>query len=180
MYFNLLRWSGNAIRNSGRVIALGPRQIGWFIWWCVLDQRISMWTGLLGPAAALLNLFWGDPGLSLVYVAWICVTRLLLAMPLFAYEGRIRPVFPLFLYLNQLANSLIKGYLTFRPATQRWLNRGDQRADAAPSALARFRERMADYVMVVWMTAMAVGLALYIGILRRPTWDTLWNALHGG
>ena len=180
MRFNLLRWSGNAIRNSGRVIALGPRRIGWFIWWCVLDQRVSLWTGLLGPAAALLNLFWGDPGFPLVYVAWVCVTRLLISIPLFAYAGEVRPAFPLFLYLNQFANSVIKGYLTFRPATQRWLNRGDQRGGAAPSALGRFRERMADYVMVVWVTAMALGMALYIGILRRPTWDTLWNVLHGG
>jgi glycosyltransferase Alg8 len=180
MRFNLLRWSGNAIRNSGRVIGLGPRRIGWFIWWCVLDQRVSMWTGLLGPAAALLNLFWGDPGFPLVYVAWVCFTRMLIAIPLYAYAGEIRPAFPLFLYLNQLANSLIKGYLTFRPATQRWLNRGDQRGGAAPNALGRFRERMADYVMVVWVTAMAVGMALYIGILRRPTWDTLWNVLRGG
>jgi len=180
MRFNLLRWSGNAIRNSSRVIALGPRRIGWFIWWCVLDQRVSMWTGLLGPAAALLNLFWGDPGLSLIYVAWVCTTRLLLALPLFAHAGEIRPAFPLFLYSNQLANSLIKGYLTFRPATQRWLNRGDQRARAAPTALGRFRERMADYVMVIWVTVMGVAMALYIGILRRPTWDTIWNAFHRG
>ena len=180
MRFNLLRWSGNAIRNSGRVIALGPRRIGGFIWWCVVDQRISMWTGLLGPAAALLNLFWGDPGFTLVYVAWVCTTRLLLALPLFAYGGEIRPAFPLFLYLNQLANSIIKGYLTFRPATQRWLNRGDQRARTAPSAMGAFRERMADYVMVTWVTAMGVAMALYIGILRRPTWDTLWNVFHRG
>ena len=180
MQFNLLRWSGNAIRNSGRVIALGPRRIGGFIWWCVLDQRVSMWTGLLGPTAALLNLFWGDPGLSLVYLAWICITRLLLSLPLFAYVGEIRPMFPLFLYLNQLANSLIKGYLTFRPATQRWLNRGDQRGRTTASALSGFRERMADYVMVIWVTAMALGMALYIGILRRPTWDTLWNVFHRG
>src|SRR5690349_19943699 len=101
-----------------------------------------MWTGLLGPAAALLNLFWGDPGLSLIYVAWVCTTRLLLALTLYAHAGEIRPAFPQFRYLNQLANSLIKGYLTFQPATPRWLNSGDQRARAAPTALGRFRERM--------------------------------------
>jgi glycosyltransferase Alg8 len=178
--FNLLRWSGNAIRNAGRVLALGPRRIGWFIWWCVLDQRISMWTGLLGPVAAIMNLFWGDPGLTLIYVAWIAVTRLFLSLPLFAWSGRIRPEFPLFLYLNQLANSVIKGYLVFRPATQRWLNRGDQRARTTTGDLGPFRERMADYVMVVWATAMGLAVALYIGILRRPTLDTLWHVFHRG
>ena len=180
MRFNLLRWSGNAIRNSGRVIALGPRRIGWFIWWCVVDQRISMWTGLLGPAAAIMNLFWGDPGYTLIYLAWISLTRLLLALPLFMYAGRIRPAFPLFLYVNQLANSLIKGYLVFRPATQRWLNRGNQHSQAEPSRMGRFRELMAGYIMVIWVTAMALGMATYIGIMRRPTWETVWRALHRG
>lgn len=180
MRFNLLRWSGNAIRNSGRVIALGPRRIGWFIWWCVVDQRVSMWTGLLGPTAAILNLFWGDPGFTLLYVAWVAFTRLLLALPLFAYARRVRPAFPLFLYLNQLANSVIKGYLVFRPATQRWLNRGDQQLKPVPSRIGRLREQMASYVMVIWMTAMLLAMALYIGILRRPTWETVWQAVHPG
>src|SRR4029077_6757337 len=130
--------------------------------------------------AAIMNLFWGDPGLSLVYVAWISVTRLFLSVPLFFYAGRIRPPFPLFLYLNQFANSLIKGYLTFRPATQRWLNRGDQRNKTAPTPLGNFRERMAEYVMVAWAGALALGMALYIGVLRRPTWDPLWTAFHRG
>jgi hypothetical protein len=146
----------------------------------VVDQRISMWTGLLGPAAAILNLFWGDPGFTLIYIAWISLTRLLLSVPLFMYAQRIRPAFPVFLYVNQLANSLIKGYLVFRPATQRWLNRGNQHARAVPSRIGRFRERMANYIMVVWVVAMAVGMATYIGIMRRPTLEAVWRVMHGG
>jgi hypothetical protein len=34
--------------------------------------------------------------------------------------------------------------------------------------------------MVIWVTVMGVAMALYIGILRRPTWDTIWNAFHRG
>ena len=97
-----------------------------------------------------------------------------------AYPGGTYAYFPLFLYLNQLANSVIKGYLVFRPATQRWLNRGDQRARTAPGSQGRSRERMADYVMVVWVTAIGLVMALYIGILRRPSWDTLWHVFHKG
>src|SRR5437588_3333795 len=43
---NLLRWSGNMLRNGSRALALGPRRCGFFIWWCVLDQRMSIWTSL--------------------------------------------------------------------------------------------------------------------------------------
>ena len=34
--------------------ALGPWRVGWFVWWCLVDQRISMWTPLVGPIAAIL------------------------------------------------------------------------------------------------------------------------------
>jgi hypothetical protein len=46
------RWFGNMLRASGRAIALGPRQVGLFAWWCLIDQRISMWTPLLLPLSA--------------------------------------------------------------------------------------------------------------------------------
>jgi Trk-type K+ transport system membrane component len=68
----------------------------------------------------------------------------------------------------------------FRPATQRWLNRGDQQLKPVPSRIGRLREQMASYVMVIWMTAMLLAMALYIGILRRPTWETVWQAVHPG
>ncbi len=38
---NLKRWSGNTLRNGQRAIALGPRTTGFFIWWCLIDQRIA-------------------------------------------------------------------------------------------------------------------------------------------
>jgi hypothetical protein len=96
-----------------------------------------LWTGLLGPAAALLNLFWGDPGLSLVYVAWICITRRCCLAAAVRARGEIRPAFPLFLYLNQLANSLIRA--TSRSGRRRSAgsNRADQRAAGLPRALVR-------------------------------------------
>ena len=43
------RWFGNMLRNSDRAILLGPRRMGLFTWWCLVDQRLSMWTSLTGP-----------------------------------------------------------------------------------------------------------------------------------
>ena len=36
------RWFGNMLRTNGRAIALGPQHIGFFTWWSIVDQRISM------------------------------------------------------------------------------------------------------------------------------------------
>jgi len=30
------------------------------------------------------------------------------------------------------------------------------------------------------VTMLGVAMALYVGILHRATWDTLWNAFHRG
>jgi glycosyltransferase Alg8 len=169
MKANLLRWSGNLLRNGARAAALGPRQVGGFIWWCIVDQRIAMWTGLIGPVAVVMNLGFGDRGFVVAYAAWILWTRLLVSVPLYAYAGRIDPTFPFFLYLNQVVNSLIKVYLLFRPATQRWLNRGDQRSGPPATSLLRFQRSMATYLVVLAVTAFALVIGLYIGVIRAPS-----------
>jgi mannuronan synthase len=173
MRFNLLRWSGNLLRNGARAIALGPRQVGGFIWWCIVDQRIAMWTGLVGPVACVLNLLAGHVGFVVAYLAWILWTRLLVAAPLWIYTGRIVPSFPVFMYLNQVSNSVIKIYLLFRPATQRWLNRGNQRAGPMVGPLRRFQSAMATYLAVLAVGVFALGIALYVGVIRPPSWFTI-------
>jgi glycosyltransferase Alg8 len=173
MRFNLLRWSGNLLRNGARAVALGPRQVGGFIWWCIVDQRIAMWTGLVGPVAALLNLFAGRPGFVVAYAAWILWTRLLVAAPLWLYAGRIDPSFPILMYANQACNSVIKVYLLFRPAAQRWLNRGNQHQAPAQTPLFRFQQLMATYLAVLAVGMFALVIALYLGVLRPPSWFTI-------
>jgi hypothetical protein len=46
------RWFGNTMRNNPRALALGPWRTGWFIWFVLLDQRVSMWTSLVGITGA--------------------------------------------------------------------------------------------------------------------------------
>ena len=50
----MLRWFGNMLRASGRASRSGRARLGWFVWWCLVDQRVSMWTPLIGPIAAVL------------------------------------------------------------------------------------------------------------------------------
>ena len=173
MRFNLLRWSGNLLRNGSRAARLGPRQIGGFIWWCIMDQRIAMWTGLVGPVAVVLNLCFGDPGFVVAYAAWILWTRLLVSVPLYLYAGRIDARFPLFMYANQVVNSVIKVYLQFRPATQRWLNRGDQRSGPAVTPLFRFQGAMATYLALLAVVVFALAIGLFIGVIQAPSKYTL-------
>src|SRR3546814_11579025 len=49
----MFRWYGNSLRQHGRALGLGPSRLGWFTYYVLLDQRILMWTGLLGLALAI-------------------------------------------------------------------------------------------------------------------------------
>ena len=70
MMQNLRRWSGNMLRNGARAIALGPRRAGFFIWWCLVDQRIAIWTTLVAPALAVSGAVITTPWFLADYAIW--------------------------------------------------------------------------------------------------------------
>jgi len=90
MVQNFRRWSGNMLRNGARAIALGPRKIGFFIWWCIVDQRIAMWTMLVSPILALMASGLHTPSYFVTYFIWIAVSRMALSLVLFCYCRRTK------------------------------------------------------------------------------------------
>lgn len=158
---NLMRWSGNMLRNGSRALALGPKRCGFFIWWCVFDQRISIWTSLSGLVMALALSLATSFNVLVAYLIWVLLTRTLVSIVLYSYAGRIYPSFPFMLYANQLTASLVKVYLLFRVSKQRWLNRGDQRTSAAAGRLLSFQNAMAAF-----LTALYVGTFVFLACVR--------------
>lgn len=170
---NLLRWSGNMLRNGRRAIALGPRRVGPFIWWCIVDQRIAMWTCLAGPVALLGGALLIHPAMLLAFPLWVMLTRGIQSCLLFPYAGRLDVTFPFMLYFNQLAASLVKVYILFRLPIQRWANRGDQRATEGSDSDWRWKRRMAAYLTGFWVSVFVLGVLLFTGSLPGTPMDHL-------
>jgi glycosyltransferase Alg8 len=162
---NLLRWSGNMLRNGRRAIRLGPRRVGPFIWWCIVDQRIAMWSCLAGPVALLGGGLLIDPALILTFPLWVMLTRGLQSVLLFSYHRRIDVTFPVVLYFNQIAASIVKIYILFRLPVQRWANRGDQRANDALGQGWRWKSGVASYLTLLWVSLFVFGVLLFTGAL---------------
>lgn len=160
---NLLRWSGNMLRNGRRALHLGPARVGPFIWWCILDQRIAMWSCLAGPIAILGGALLIHPALLLTFPLWVMFTRGVQSCLLFVYHRRIDVTFPFVLYFNQIAASVVKIYILFRLPIQRWANRGDQRANDALGPGWRWKRAMASYLTALWVTLFVVGVLLLTG-----------------
>jgi len=125
---NLMRWSGNMLRSGTRAIPLGPRRLGFYLWWCLIDQRIAIWTSLIGLCCGLLFALAGRWELAVIYLVWVGCTRLGQSVMLFFYYGKINMTFPFMMYLNQIAGASIKLFMFCRLPLQRWANRNNQKA----------------------------------------------------
>ncbi|AOE86351.1 mannuronan synthase [Pseudomonas sp. TCU-HL1] len=116
----MFRWYGNNLRQNSRALRLGARRLGWFTCLVLADQRVAMWTSLLGPAVAIIaSLKYGIQFL-LVYLLWIGMTRLALTLLLVASGHPVGPAYPLILYYNQVLGAMVKVYVFFRLDRQSW------------------------------------------------------------
>lgn len=116
----MFRWCGNSLRQNSRATRLGPRRLGWFTYYVLWDQRISMWTCLLGPSLALAGSWLYGPAILVAYLLWILTTRVILTLSLTLTGHSIGPAYPLLLYYNQILGSLMKIYVFHRLDRQSW------------------------------------------------------------
>ncbi|MNQ61184.1 hypothetical protein D3C85_754950 [compost metagenome] len=116
----MFRWYGNNLRQNSRAMKLGPGRLGWFTSLVLFDQRVSMWTCLLGLAVAVIASFKYSIAYLLIYLLWIGFTRLILTLLLTVTGHPIGPAYPLLLYYNQIVGALVKIHVFFRLDQQSW------------------------------------------------------------
>jgi len=126
-YQNMRRWYGNMLRNSDRALALGPLKTGWFIWWCLLDQRISIWTSLITPSFLILSVWQQNWWIVGFILCWILCTRpLYLSIIFSAHTSTLKPLHLPLLLASQWSASVVKVWTQMNLAHQKWANRGNQ------------------------------------------------------
>ncbi len=172
---NMIRWSGNMLRNGARAIALGPRKVKPFIWWCLIDQRIAMWSSMFAPLAMVTAGLLVDSIYLYSYAIWILITRLFFSSILFTYGRKIDMSYPFILYTNQIVSSLAKIYIVFRLPIQRWANRNDQKAYHKVSLSWRLKKAFALYLTILYVSVYFFFILLVIGFLKPPILKILFS-----
>ena len=162
----MLRWFGNMLRAGGRAIELGPNRVGLFTWWCLIDQRLSMWTPLIGPVAAICLAIISSPLFLYAYLMWIMITRLIQTLMLLSVRDTISGLYPWLIYFNQVYGAIIKTYALFRPNHQRW-TRQQSRQQTTRSGF--WSELGSTYVHCIAMLALFALIGLLTGLLPWPT-----------
>ena len=116
----MFRWYGNSLRQNLRATRLGWRRLGLFTTFVLYDQRISMWTCLIGLTAAFMLASLQNWQLFLVYLFWISLSRTFVALLLTVTCHPVGPLYPVLLYYNQVVGSLVKIFALFHLDRQSW------------------------------------------------------------
>jgi glycosyltransferase Alg8 len=119
------RWNGNTLRNHARALALGMRVTGIYIWFVILDQKLNMWTSLVGIFSALILAIFKSVYYLLFFFVWISFVRV---FQLFVISLGGHPVsiytLPLMLY-TQWTGAFIKISAYHDLANQKWSKNGE-------------------------------------------------------
>ncbi|WP_255576023.1 MULTISPECIES: glycosyltransferase [Jannaschia] len=156
----MVRWFGNMMRTNGRAIKLGPGRMGFFTWWSVLDQRVSMFTTLVGPLSVLITAFAGAPEVIPLYIAWVLSTRYVFCTYIALFRGHWFPVtHPPVLYFGQVVGAMVKTFVFYRLDRQRWTRQGSgAAAKLAPGERVKRLESFAMHSIAISWLIMAIML----------------------
>jgi glycosyltransferase Alg8 len=171
-FAKMYRWFGNMLRNNGRAIKLGPKPMGFFIWWCLVDQRLSMWTTLVGPIGAIMLALARSPYYLVFYLVGATLARLFYLL-LLAVEGHRMSFMHLpQLFYSQWAGAVVKIWVLFRLDKQTWGKaRGGQTLGGAADHWAR--RILPGFQTTLAFTLLVTLVGLGVGVLTIPPWPPL-------
>ncbi|MCA8892753.1 glycosyltransferase [Hyphomonas sp.] len=150
------RWFGNMLRNSDRAILLGPRRMGLFTWWCLVDQRISMWTSLTGPVFLTFFLLQGRWIALPAYLSVVLATRFIQTINVVHQGGLASPLVPLLLLHQQFVGSFVKIQVLFHLDQQSWTRQNITHGTAAVQQLrtSMFGDWLKGLVITIFICSM--------------------------
>lgn len=116
------RYSGNMARaNLHKDAWIGVKHTHHFAFG-LLDQRISMWTGLLTPLTLLYLLLFNHFGIFIVVLTYTLLIKHVQALALWLLSGKYDPWYPYLIFYNQVLSSLIKVRAFAYLHRQSWTN----------------------------------------------------------
>ena len=167
------RWYGNTLRNNDRALNLGWRTTGLFIWIAILDQRLSMWTSLVGITGAIILSIFASFIYLPFYMAWVFGVRVI---QMFVIAARGHPVsmltIPLMLY-TQWFGAIVKIRAYFNLSDQKWSKGGTKQTSDDNVAMIEhpFVRWLPSYLMFSSYVVFIFALLLAQGAISMPDLD---------
>jgi glycosyltransferase Alg8 len=163
----MVRWFGNMMRTNGRAIRMGPRDMGFFTWWSILDQRVSCWTTMVGPISVLVTALFSTTVVIPLYLSWVMFTRYSFCLYIALFNREWFPVtHPFILYFGQVSGAIIKTFVLFRLDRQKWTRQGS----GGGGQVLAFYDRMKMHESTAHHALAYVWLTLGIMYLNTLNW----------
>ncbi|MEQ9122269.1 MAG: glycosyltransferase family 2 protein [Alphaproteobacteria bacterium] len=171
------RWFGNMLRTNNRAIALGPVRLGLYTWWCIVDQRISMWTCITGLTVAILGSLAVSPMVFVYYAFWILLTRYAMVLCFLTARPTVSAAWPLLLYYNQIVGSFVKLYVVFHLDKQKWTRQNTTLMRDSLGWRTRAAQLSSPAMMALCVAVFITALGLGSGAIELPSFDLVRAAL---
>jgi mannuronan synthase len=166
----MFRWYGNLARNNWRAMKLGPWRMPFFIWLVIVDQRVSMWTSLVGPLGALFVATAVGPSVLAVYFSWVLLTRTITLWLLVPQGFVIKPIHMGLQLYDQWVGSAIKVAALMLMSRQSW-SKVKVKAlpqSRVPSRWLSLRNLLVWHRFATYILYFIVGVAVASGLLELP------------
>lgn len=162
----MTRWFGNMLRNNGRALRVPISKIGFFTWWSILDQRLSMWTTLTAPIGIIITSVFFEPMALVGYLAWVMFTRYIFCAAIANFRGTWFPIsYPILLYFSQITGAAVKTFVYFRLDRQKWTrqNTSFKQNIGLSARIKSFSSSVSHITALGWLT---IGVAFLIGAVQ--------------
>jgi glycosyltransferase Alg8 len=174
---NLKRWFTNTARNNTRSLLIPPFvRTPFFIWFCILSQRLTMFTNFIGVITAItLSIFVNIiflPAFLYVFLLGSFFINIVISISRkrMLYHGiYIR-------FFDQFVGTVVKLWAFSHMAQQKWLHRGGQKMEVKGGSLSNLlRLTYGKYEFGIKIVLIVFLVMLVTGILNFNTLRLMWS-----
>lgn len=166
----MMRWYGNMLRNNGRALDLGFHKLPIFIWLAFFDQRVSMWTSLIGPVSAIILALTCSGYYLVFYLVWVLITRLIQLSSLVLQGHKLRFAdLPMVLF-EQWYGSAVKIHCLFNLHKQVWQKERShaQTINSVDMSMFGVRQYLPKFLIATYSIIFILAILLVTKVLKLP------------
>jgi glycosyltransferase Alg8 len=170
------RWFGNQYRTNLKQMQVKDMRtrIGNFPWYSIYDQRLTKWMTPYGFFIAVLGtIHWGIYVLF-AYIWWVLFSRLLMVFVYRLSRKDIHPLWPFFMYYNQLIGSFTKIYIWEHLYKQGW-SRQKTKLKKGEKYIEWYYVVSSNGMVMLKMTIFLITIGFLVQVYN---FEDLWLYLH--
>ena len=172
----MTRWFGNQYRTNLKQLQVNSMRkiIGNFPWYAIYDQRLTKWLTPYGFVLAIFGTIHWHLYIVFAYFWWILFSRLIMIFVYRLSRKNIHPLWPFFMFYNQLIGSFVKIYIWEHLYKQGW-SRQKTTLKKGGDYIEWYHIVSSNGMLVLKLMLFGISIAFLVQILN---FNDIWQYLH--